>query len=575
MSPLRTLSRSRTDKPAGVVGKVFMSFFFLLFLAAGCFFFYLMYQGVRQTYATYSWTAVPATVVESDVLVEPPGFDETRPYLFTVTYEYKVGGKLHRSTNHQDGYEGHRDYADADALRRRYAAGAAATAYVNPANPADAVLERKSPWGALALGFPLIFIFIGAGGIYGTWMLGGKTKAQAGKAPGGKTKRFGRLGLTGFFAIFLAAGLGFLIPFFILPAVGILSARQWVATPFTVENSAVRTHHDSDGNTYHIDILYRYEFNGQTYRSSRYQFKGGSSSGRSGKSRVVNAHPVGHTGVCYVNPNDPSQAVIERGWTNDLWFGLIPLVFVVVGGGGIIGTFVYGSDKKRPGREWLPKSKAEPVRIDTVSPDDEPVTLKPTTGRIGKFIGSIVFAVFWNGITSVFVSIAVSRHLGGDPEWFLTFFIIPFVLIGLGLIGYVFYSFLALFNPRVQLTINRAAVPLGEPLLLDWTLTGAAGRLRSFKITLEGREEATYQRGTNTVTDKHTFATLTLTELTDAADIMAGHGRAELVVPADTMHSFVATNNKIVWTLKAHGQIARWPDVKDEFPIVIAPQRHG
>jgi hypothetical protein len=37
------------------------------------------------------------------------------------------------------------------------------------------------------------------------------------------------------------------------------------------------------------------------------------------------------------------------------------------------------------------------------------------------------------------------------------------------------------------------------------------------------------------------------------------------------MHSFSATHNQIVWTLEVKGEIQRWPDVDDAFPITILP----
>ena len=37
------------------------------------------------------------------------------------------------------------------------------------------------------------------------------------------------------------------------------------------------------------------------------------------------------------------------------------------------------------------------------------------------------------------------------------------------------------------------------------------------------------------------------------------------------MHSFGADNNKVVWELKVSGEIARWPDVDESFPITIRP----
>ncbi len=39
------------------------------------------------------------------------------------------------------------------------------------------------------------------------------------------------------------------------------------------------------------------------------------------------------------------------------------------------------------------------------------------------------------------------------------------------------------------------------------------------------------------------------------------------------MHSFAAPSNKIVWEIKVEGEIARWPDVNQNFPISIHPMR--
>jgi hypothetical protein len=93
--------------------------------------------------------------------------------------------------------------------------------------------------------------------------------------------------------------------------------------------------------------------------------------------------------------------------------------------------------------------------------------------------------------------------------------------------------------------------------------------LRRFQIALEGREEATYRRGTNTHTDKEVFARIQLTDTTDPFAMQSGS--AKLMLPPDVMHSFKAANNKIVWALKVSGDIPRWPDINDEFPITVAP----
>ena len=51
------------------------------------------------------------------------------------------------------------------------------------------------------------------------------------------------------------------------------------------------------------------------------------------------------------------------------------------------------------------------------------------------------------------------------------------------------------------------------------------------------------------------------------------NGAAELTIPSETMHSFEGDANKIIWEIKVEGEIARWPDVGENFPITIRPIR--
>jgi hypothetical protein len=39
------------------------------------------------------------------------------------------------------------------------------------------------------------------------------------------------------------------------------------------------------------------------------------------------------------------------------------------------------------------------------------------------------------------------------------------------------------------------------------------------------------------------------------------------------MHSFAADSNKIIWEIKVEGEIANWPDIRQNFPIEIRPMR--
>jgi hypothetical protein len=202
-------------------------------------------------------------------------------------------------------------------------------------------------------------------------------------------------------------------------------------------------------------------------------------------------------------------------------------------------------------------------------PTTGPVTLKPAASPLGKLIGTLVFAVIWNGITSVFVTFVVISHLKGKPEWCLTIFMIPFVLVGIGVIFAVIHTFLGLFNPRPEITVSSRSVRLGESLKLSWLLGGRASSLRKLTITVCGQESATYRRGTSTYTDTNDFHELTVCEATDYFNIQ--RGEAEIQIPADTMHSFESEHNRIIWTINVKGDIAMWPDIDNSYPLLVLP----
>jgi hypothetical protein len=161
---------------------------------------------------------------------------------------------------------------------------------------------------------------------------------------------------------------------------------------------------------------------------------------------------------------------------------------------------------------------------------------------------------------------------GGHGDGCGTVFMIPFVLIGLGLFVWVGYSFLALFNPRPTMRLNGEPA-LGETVEVEWEIRGNPERMTRFSIVLEGREEATYRRGTSTTTEKSIFESVELVAITRGKDMR--RGKVKATIPAGSMHSFKASNNKFIWHLRVTGEIPRWPDVSEEYEIDVKPQRAG
>ena len=368
--------------------------------------------------------------------------------------------------------------------------------------------------------------------------------------PAGRKKSPSKGCLIPFFLLFLAAGLAVVWFITVRPLLKTFAADKWPETPCSILSSEVGQHSGSKGGTtYSIDIHYRYEFQGEAHESKAYDFLESSSSGFEGKAAVVARYPAASIQVCYVNPRDPAEAVLARGFHPGYLFGLLGLIFVAVGGGGIY--FVLRPVKPR---RTSTSGAAAPLAVPMGS-----TTLRPSTTPGCRLSIAVAIALFWNGIVSIFV-------FGGGLDGCAMLVMIPFILVGLGLIAWVGYQFLALFNPRPVLVVSAGVVPLGGSFDLHWRLKGRVQKLKTLRITLEGREEATYRRGTKTSTDKIVFITLVL-----HGDAVVREGRVNVQIPRGTMHTFKAANNKILWSLHVRGEIPRWPDVNEEFPFEVLP----
>jgi hypothetical protein len=377
-----------------------------------------------------------------------------------------------------------------------------------------------------------------------------------------------------FFGVFFAAGCGMLYYFAVLTLWGVYSASSWQPTPCEIVSSQLKESQGDDSTTYRIEIKYKYKVAGREYQSDRYKFFGiSSNTGVESKRQAVRKHPPGKKTTCFVNPQDPNDAVIERGLTWDMLWGLFGVPFFIIGAGGLAVTFgLVKWNKAKPGQaEWMPtvKHQRHQSEWDIGISDDGPVTLRPKMGPVGKLLLILLFAGIWNGVVALIISKVIENIARGRTEWMLLIFAFVFGAVGLLLIGFVIHALLGLFTPRPTLTVQSAHIPIGGMLDLAWNFGGQTSSMSHLHIYLEGREEATYRRGTNTYTDKETFATLTLVDTTDPLEMP--RGETKLLIPADTMHSFDAGHNDIIWALHIKGEIKRWPDVKQEYTLVLVP----
>ena len=91
-------------------------------------------------------------------------------------------------------------------------------------------------------------------------------------------------------------------------------------------------------------------------------------------------------------------------------------------------------------------------------------------------------------------------------------------------------------------------------------------------VKLEAQEVARYQRGTDTITERHEFYSREIDRV-QHFDVFDDYHSCDITIPDDLMPSFVSKNNRIEWMLRFEGDIARWPDFKEEFKILVTPPR--
>ena len=388
----------------------------------------------------------------------------------------------------------------------------------------------------------------------------------------------GRGCLVLFALVFVGAGCACVHFLTIRPAWKSLTSSDWRGVPCVIVSSEVEENEGEDGPTYSVKIVYDYRFAGRSYQSDRYGFIKVASSGYSGKKTIVDRYPPGSEHTCYVNPRNPSEAVLVRKLTADMLLGLFGLLFISAGGAMVWAAFRAVGEQVDSSRQLARFRRvsefAGPWPREESFPSDAsvgPVILKTGKSRVATLVTAGFFALFWNGIVSIFVGFVVAGFRRGDPEWFLTVFITPFVLVGLALLVFVLHSLLALFNPHPTLTLDKRDIALGDSLTVSWRFSGQTGSIQRLAILLAGIEQAEYRRGTSTYTDKETFAQIRVVDTINPLEVPAGS--ATITIPADSMHSFHGNHNRIEWSISVVGEIRFWPDVNDSYSIDVGPLR--
>ena len=112
----------------------------------------------------------------------------------------------------------------------------------------------------------------------------------------------------------------------IFPIVDQIQSNDWVKTDATVDFAEERqeTNCDNEGNcssTYWTHVEYIYEFSENTYSGNRYTFLSNMNSGH------ANEYPTGMTISVFVDPDEPNESLMVKGWSG-VWIEV--LVFLSI-----------------------------------------------------------------------------------------------------------------------------------------------------------------------------------------------------------------------------------------------------
>jgi hypothetical protein len=364
-----------------------------------------------------------------------------------------------------------------------------------------------------------------------------------------------------FFGLFAVIGAVVSVPLFFLPAWQTISAGDWVETPCTVLESSLESSRGSKGSTlYRVRIVYRYEFAGQEYTGDRYKFSSGSTNiGVDSMREAVSFHSVGSRRICWVNPLEPAESVINRDWNWELAIGLVPVVFLAVGVGGLAALF----------RGWNPNDKSASAGPATAKPERGPVTLTPAFSRGVLAVVLGVFALVWNGVVWTIASGVLRSWATDSPDICQTVFLLPFAGVGLLMAGLAILQFLSTFNPAPVVTLEPGTPSPGGMVTVTWSVPSGTERFRRLRVRLVCRKEVERGTGKDRKTERTVLAEHPVLD-TDRPEEMRD-GRGKVALPADALPSAAGGSHRIVWVVAVNGDIPRWPDVQDELPFTVLP----
>lgn len=193
------------------------------------------------------------------------------------------------------------------------------------------------------------------------------------------------------------------------------------------------------------------------------------------------------------------------------------------------------------------------------------------SGQLSLALAAV--AIVWNSLVAGFVIQVVRQHWALEPNWLLTWLVVPFVFAGAWTI-YALVRQILLTSGTGATLLEIAEHPLypGQRYEAFLSQTGRL-QVRWYQVQLVCEEQATFQQGTDT--RKATAIVHRETVFSERKFVIPPGGAFEthftINIPSTAMHSFTAAHNAVSWMLVVRGRMARWPEFERRFPLYVYP----
>jgi hypothetical protein len=243
--------------------------------------------------------------------------------------------------------------------------------------------------------------------------------------------------------LFGGGGLLMFITDFLNPLRISLEAKNWVSVAAVVLKSELEQSDESVS----INLKYRYIFEGNEYQNDQFELsEGGRNFSTDTYYQTVKNYPRGSEIPIWVNPHKPEQSVYKREMVITNWIALpFSIPFLTAGICGILYMLLGGiffrvqQQARKEAAQIASRHAAFEVNKDLL---DENFHARERASlnflkreKLGASLGYLFAVLFINGIVSVFLILAISMHINGNPLAYpLSIFLIPFVIVGLNFI---------------------------------------------------------------------------------------------------------------------------------------------